>query len=134
MRDLLGRATKRLAALGVAALVLALTASPAFATLAPADPPLATSKNVHLLGHVPGSAAGMNFKGHYAYVSGWSGITVLDIARPASPELVGALPLPVHEKEDVDLCGKTLIVVNDRLAKDLGSVMYVVSIADPTAP
>ena len=76
----------------------------------------------------------MNFKGHYAYVSGWGGITVLDIAQAASPQVVGALPLPHFENEDVDLCGNTLIVVNDREAQDLGSVMYVVSIANPTAP
>ena len=79
-----------------------------------AEPPLAASSNVQLLGHIPGSAAGMNFKDHYAYVSGWAGITVLDIAKAASPQLVGALPLPHFENEDVDLCGNTLLVVNDR--------------------
>src|SRR3954451_18901592 len=131
---MLGRGMKRLAAFGIAALVVAAAAAPASADPAAADPPLATSSDVHLLGHWPGSAAGMNFKGHYAFVSGWSGITVLDIARPASPDVVGALPLPHFENEDVDLCGKTLIVVNDREAKDLGSVMYVVNIADPTSP
>jgi hypothetical protein len=134
MRNLLGRGTKRLAALGVAALVAALNAGPASADLAPADPPLATSSNVHLLGHMPGSAAGMNFKDHYAYVTGWSGITVLDIASPAAPSVVGELPLPHFENEDVDLCSDTLVVVNDREAKDLGSLMYVVSIANPTSP
>jgi hypothetical protein len=136
LRNRLGKRKRltRALALVVGAIALGLSAGPASAGLAPADPPLATSSNVHLLGHVPGSAAGMNFKGHYAYVTGWSGITVLDIAKPASPELVGALPLPHFENEDVDLCGKTLIVVNDRLAKDVGSVMYVVSIADPTSP
>ena len=56
----------------------------------------------------------MTFKDHYAYVSGWGGITVLDIAQADSPQLVGALPLPHFENEDVDLCGDTLIVVNDR--------------------
>ena len=98
------------------------------------DPPLATSSNVHLLAHIPGTAAGMNFKGHYAYVTGWSGVTVLDIAQPQSPRVAGELALPHFENEDVDLCGDTLIVVNDREAKDLGSVMYVVSIANPTLP
>jgi hypothetical protein len=98
------------------------------------EPPLATSSNVHLLDHVPGTAAGMNFSDHYAYVSGWSGITVLDIAQPAAPKLVGELPLPHFENEDVDLCGDLLTVVNDREAKDIGSVMYVVSIANPTTP
>ncbi len=81
------------------------------------DPPLATSSNVQLVAHIPGSAAGMNFKDHYAYVSGWGGITVLDIAKADSPQLVGALPLPHFENEDVDLCGNTLIVVNDREAR-----------------
>src|SRR6185503_6630451 len=98
------------------------------------EPPLATSSNEHLVAHIPGSAAGMNFKDHYAYVSGWGGITVLDIAQADSPQVVTFLPLPHFENEDVDLCGNTLIVVNDREARDLGSVLYVVSIATPAAP
>jgi hypothetical protein len=98
------------------------------------DPPLATSSNVQLVDHIPGTAAGMNFKGHYAYVSGWGGITVLDIAKPASPQLAGVLPLPHFENEDVDLCGNTLLVANDREAKDLGSILYVINIAKPTSP
>src|ERR671931_1412022 len=98
------------------------------------EPPLAASSNVHLIGHIPGSAAGMNFKDHYAYVTGWTGVTVLDIAQPESPRVVGELPLPHFENEDVDLCGDTLIVVNDREAADLGSIMYVVSIANRTSP
>jgi hypothetical protein len=112
---------------------LGLAALPASAQV-PAEPPLAASDNVHVLEHVPGSAAGMNFKDHYAYVSGWGGITVLDIANAASPRPVGDLPLPHFENEDVDLCGNTLIVVNDRVTRDIGSVLYVVSIANPTAP
>jgi hypothetical protein len=99
-----------------------------------AEPPLANSSNVQLLDHIPGSAAGMNFKGHYAYVTGWAGVTVLDISNAAQPRLAGALPLPHFENEDVDLCGNTLIVVNDREVEDLGSILYVVSIANPTTP
>jgi LVIVD repeat len=119
--------------------VLALAGALALSTAIPAaavtpEPPLAASSNVHVLDHIPGTAAGMNFKGHYAYVSGWGGVTVLDIAQPASPRVVGALPLPHFENEDVDLCGNTLIVVNDREAKDIGSVMYVIDISKPTSP
>ena len=48
-------------------LLFALTAVGALASALPAAaqdaPPLATSSNVQLLGHVPRSAAGMNFKG-----------------------------------------------------------------------
>jgi hypothetical protein len=76
----------------------------------------------------------MVFKGNYAYVSGWGGITVLDITKADSPQLAGALALPHFENEDVDLCGNTLIVVNDRATRDLGSILYVVNIAKPTSP
>jgi len=114
------------------ACVALLSAVPASAQVA--EPPLSASSNVHLLDHIPGSAAGMNFKGHYAYVTGWAGVTVLDIANPAQPRLAGALPLPHFENEDVDLCGNTLIVVNDREVEDLGSILYVISIANPATP
>ena len=130
-----GRRLKILASvLALAGAVGALSAIPATGGGLVAEPPLATSSNVHLLAHIPGTAAGMNFKDHYAYVSGWGGITVLDIARADSPQVVGALPLPHFENEDIDLCGNTLVVVNDREAKDLGSIMYVLNIANRTAP
>jgi hypothetical protein len=122
-----------LSLLSALAVVAGLTALPAAAQI-PAEPPLATSSNVHVLSHVPGSAAGMNFKDHYAFVSGWGGITVLDIAKADSPQPVGALPLPHFENEDVDLCGNVLLVVNDREASDLGSIMYVIDISTPASP
>jgi hypothetical protein len=122
------------ALLASATVFAAVTALPAGAQGLPADPPLGTSGNVHLVGHIPGTAAGMNFKDHYAFVSGWGGITVLDIAKADSPQVAGVLPLPHFENEDVDLCGNTLIVVNDREARDIGSVMYVIDISRPTAP
>jgi hypothetical protein len=115
-------------------LIALLAAVPAGAQTPPAEPPLANSSNVHVLGHIPGSAAGMNFKGNYAFVSGWGGITVLDISKADQPEVAGALPLPHFENEDVDLCGNVLLVVNDREAKDLGSIMYVIDISDPVHP
>jgi hypothetical protein len=111
----------------------ALTAVPA-AGQVPAEPPLAASSNVQVLEHVPGSAAGMVFKDNYAFVSGWGGITVLDIAKADSPRPAGFLALPHFENEDVDLCGNTLIVVNDRVTRDLGSVLYVLSVANPASP
>ena len=129
-----GRRHKALLLFAVTAVIGISTAAPAAGQGVAAEPPLATSSNVTLLTHIPGSAAGINFKDHYAYVSGWAGITVLDIANAASPQLVGVLPLPHFENEDVDLCGSTLLVVNDRVTRDLGSILYVVSIAQPTSP
>ncbi|MEA2366706.1 MAG: hypothetical protein QOI32_2218 [Thermoleophilaceae bacterium] len=118
----------------LAGVVGAIAATPAAAQTLPAEPPLATSSNVHVLSHIPGSAAGMVFRDHYAYASGWGGITVLDIAKADSPKTVGALPLPHFENEDVDACGDTLLVVNDRVTRDFGAVMYVVNIANRAAP
>jgi hypothetical protein len=43
-----------------------LIAVPASGGAAIVDSPLAASSNVHLLAHIPGTAAGMNFKDHYA--------------------------------------------------------------------
>ena len=126
--------TNLVAGLGIAAVVAFLAAMPAAGEGVAGVPPLAASSNVQFLTHIPGTAAGMTFKDNYAYVSGWGGITVLDIARADAPTIVGALPLPHFENEDVDLCGNTLIVVNDREAKDLGSIMYVISIANRTTP
>jgi hypothetical protein len=128
-----GRRIKTLTAvLGVATALAVVAAIPAGGVTP--EPPLAASSNVHVVDHIPGTAAGMTFKDHYAYVSGWAGITVLDIAQAASPKVVGVLPLPHFENEDVDLCGNTLIVVNDRATRDLGALMYVVSIADRVSP
>jgi hypothetical protein len=128
------RAKSLAALLGLVAVCAVFQALPAAGQTAVLDPPLSASSNVHLVAHIPGSAAGMTFTDHYAYVSGWGGITILDIADADSPTIAGVLPLPHFENEDVDLCGNTLIVVNDREASDIGSVLYVISIANRTAP
>jgi hypothetical protein len=101
----------------------------------PGVPPLATSSNVHLIGNVPtGPALGMDFKDHWAFVTGPAGLTVLDIAVPASPAIVAVHPLPHFENEDVDLCGNTLVIVNDRATRDVGAVMYVFDVSNPALP
>jgi hypothetical protein len=101
----------------------------------PIVPPLRTSPNVQLVTNVPGSFAGLAFKGHYAYATGWAtGLTVFDISKPEAPSPVGALPLPHFENEDVDLCGNTLLIANDREKDDYGGVLYVINIADPSTP
>jgi LVIVD repeat len=123
-----------LLSLAVTAAGIGAWSAPAASAALALEPPLAASGNVSLVGNIPGTAAGITFKGQYAYVSGWTGIRVLDISQADTPRLVGGLPLPHFENEDVDLCGDTLIVVNDRATRDLGALMYVVNIAIPTAP
>ena len=105
------------------------------AVLVPAPPPLAVSSNVQVLGNVPiGAALGMSFKDHYAFVTGPEGLTVLDIAVAASPTIVSFTPLPHFENEDVDLCGNTLLITNDRAESDIGAVLYAFDISNPALP
>jgi hypothetical protein len=94
-----GRIRGHTSAFLLAVVVVLLTAMPAAGQTLPVEPPLAASSNVHPVGHIPGSAAGMVFRDHYAYVSGWTGVTVLDIAQADSPQLVGELPAaPLRER------------------------------------
>jgi hypothetical protein len=98
-------------------------------------PPLATSPNVQLVTNVPGSYAGLNFKDHYAFATSWAqGLVVFDISTPDAPTPVATVPLPHFENEDVDLCGDTLLISNDRESKDFGGILYVIDIATPSAP
>lgn len=108
--------------------------APTGAVAVPPEPPLGTSPNVTVIDHVPGSVAGLAFKGKYAYASGWDGVTVLDISEAAAPEPVGFLPLPHFENEDVEVCGNTLLVTNDRGTRDYGAVLHVVDVSDPALP
>jgi hypothetical protein len=48
--------------LAVAAVILVAGVLPAAGGSAGLEPPLATSSNVHYLAHIPGAAAGTNFK------------------------------------------------------------------------
>ena len=118
------------ALMGLIALVAAV---PAGAQTPPAEPPLANSSNVHVLGHIPGSAAGMNFKGNYAFVSGWGGITVLDISGGPADARRARFRCPTSRTRTWT-CAATSCSCNDREAKDLGSIIYVFDITTPTHP
>jgi hypothetical protein len=120
------------AALGA---VVAALGSPTADAIGPGVPPLAKSSNVEHLGNVAtGPALGMVFKGNWAFVTGPTGLTVLDISVPAAPVVVAVHPLPHFENEDVDLCGNTVLITNDREARDLGSILYAFDISTPSSP
>jgi hypothetical protein len=102
-------------------------------TLAPDTGPL-SSDNVTLLTTIPGSAAGMRIVGKRAYVTGWAGLTILDIADPAAPKVLSTLPIAHFENEDVESDGKVVLIANDREKENKGGVLYVVDVRDPAAP
>ena len=132
----LGGGIRRFMSLLVVVLAAAAwSAAPAAAQLLPPDPPLSASSNVHLLGHIPGSAAGMDFKDHYAYVSGWGGITVLDIAQADVAAASSARCRCRTSRTRTSTSAATRCSSSTTASRqDLGSVMYVVSIANPTTP
>ncbi|HEX6399577.1 MAG TPA: hypothetical protein VF108_03785 [Actinomycetota bacterium] len=112
---------------------LALGAAPGGAL--PALPSLATSSNVQVLGTVPtGPALGIAFSGTWAFVTGPTGLTVLDISVPSAPAIVATHPLPHFENEDVEVCGDTVLITNDRATRDLGSILYAFDVSTPTSP
>jgi hypothetical protein len=90
---------------------------------------------MELVTNVPGSWDGLVFSGTHAYATGWAlGLTVFDISVPESPTPVGTLPLPHFENEDVEVCGDTLLIANDRGTRDIGGMLHVIDVAEPTAP
>jgi hypothetical protein len=124
---------KPIAVLALTTLVAFLVpVGPSSGQVLPAPPPLAASENVEVLGNIPGSFFGMNFRGDYAFATGATGLTVFDISDPARPSIAGELPLPHFENEDVDLCGDVLIIASDAIHP--AAPLYVIDISDPTLP
>jgi hypothetical protein len=65
---------KPIAVLALTTLVAFLVpAVPSSGQVLPAPPPLAASENVEVLGNIPGSFFGMNFRGDYAFATGATG-------------------------------------------------------------
>jgi hypothetical protein len=102
-------------------------------TLATGTGPI-SSDNVTLVTTIPGSAAGMRVVGKHAYVTGWAGLTILDISTPAAPKVVSTLPLAHFENEDVESDGKVVLIANDRGRENKGGILYVVDVSKPDSP
>ena len=128
------RAMRRTRAIAGLAIALTTVVAAPTATSSPL-PPLRTSENVEYLTNIPGSYAGLAFSGTHAYATGWgTGLTVFDISDPTLPLPVGELPLPHFENEDVEVCGDTVLIANDRGEEDLGGVLHVIDVANPSVP
>jgi hypothetical protein len=102
-------------------------------TLATGTGPI-SSDNVSLVTTIPGSAAGMRIVGKYAYVTGWAGLTILDVSKPDAPQVVSTLPIAHFENEDVESDGRVVLISNDREQANKGGILYVVDVKDPKAP
>ena len=104
---------------------------PAAAQEVPEEP--LVSGNVELVTTIPNAGViGARFRKGVMYVTSVSGLTTYDVSDPANPTVLGTLPLPHFENEDVDLGGNILLISND--AAESTGVLYVIDITDPAAP
>src|SRR3954471_17116806 len=87
------------------------------ASLLPSVASAASSPNVKEVAHIPTLAAAIsiNFIDDTMFVSTVHGIYSYDVSDPASPKLLGALPMYIWENEDVDVAPvrKRLFVSRD---------------------
>ena len=105
-----------------------------------------TSTNIQWLANVPlrgGAVVGVaggrfarmrtttGLKTLFFVTGATTGLTVVDATSPRLPVVIGELPLPHWENEDVDLAGNTLLISVDGAN---GSAVFVIDISDPHAP
>lgn len=104
----------------------------------PVNPGFA-SPNVEYIGTIPLDAPGVGAHlrtdgagRRLLYVSGVPGLSIYDVSSPAEPLLLGHLPLPNWENEDVTVSadGKTALVTE---FMDI-FYLHVVDVSDPTLP
>jgi hypothetical protein len=71
----------------------------------PALRPPHQSENVKAIAHLPemATAISINFIGDAMFVSTVTGVYAYDVANPAAPKLLSALPMYIWENEDVDV-------------------------------
>ena len=117
--------------LAAAVLVIALLPAGALAQ----EPPGRKSGNVAWLASLAEpSVISAHFDGDKMFVSTLRGLSVYDIADPAAPQLIGVLPLPHFENEDVDMdLGRDFVLISNDPTEGKG-ILYVISVADPANP
>ena len=118
----------------LAVLVVSVLAVPAAtAQTLPTIPGTAKSDNVTHLGTIPEPGViGARFRDGIMYVSSTAGLSTWDVSNAESPALLGRLPLPHFENEDVDLGGNILLISND--AAESRGILFVIDISDPKNP
>jgi hypothetical protein len=104
--------------------------------------PVLASTNVELLANIPEAGAiggrfGLVNGTRYFFATGVNGLSVYNAAVPSAPLLVGTLPLPHEENEDVDLSvNRGLVLISeDSVQAQTPGVLYVIDISIlPNAP
>lgn len=119
--------------LSLTVLALALGWGPAGAIV---SVPLVMSDNMELLGQVPDAGAistAFDPDAPIAYVSTLHGVDTYDISDPASPALLGSLPLAIFQNENVKFAKRGEGEDAERFVL-LGSDLYTATPTTPDAP
>lgn len=117
------------------------TATPAGPAIAPIGAGILSSPNVGLVATIPdaGGVGGRFVQADgktYYFTTGYAGLRIFDATNAELPVLVGAMPLPVWENEDVDVSiSRRLVLISvDNTSGNIPGGMYVVSWANPMLP
>src|SRR5947207_71699 len=97
---------RRAIALAVALVTLGLGPQHVSAGTVAATPPAGDiSGNVQFIANIPqvATAISINFIGDTMFVSTVHGLYSFDVSDPANPTMLGALPTPIWENEDMDV-------------------------------
>lgn len=117
------------------------TATPSGPAIAPVGAGILSSNNVGLVATIPdaGGVGGRFVKADgktYYFTTGYAGLRIFDATNAQLPILVGALPLPVWENEDVDVSvSRRLVLISVDNSQGIApGGMYVISWANPAVP
>jgi hypothetical protein len=114
---------------GLAIAALLVLALPLSARFGPSPPPTlepaSAPGNVQVVGHVGGRTDVVAVEGDHVYINEGPALTVLDVANPASPAVVGRIPM---------LGVKDVVVVKDHAYVAGGDGLWAVDVSDPAHP
>ena len=139
------RGRRRTVALAVGLLAVALGPQRVSAETVVTTPPAGDiSSNVHFVANIPqvATAISINFIGNTMFVSTVHGLYSFDVSDPANPQMLGALPTPIWENEDMDVDPVRHLVFlsrDPRLVYGIPSgtfpygAVHIIDVSDPSA-
>jgi hypothetical protein len=82
---------------------------------------------LQLAGQIGGAVSAVAVQGRYAYIGEGSGLTVVSVANPATPAVVGRIPLPAVPA-DIAVSGSFAYVADDE------GGLQIIDVTNPAAP
>lgn len=133
----LRQAYGRRLAIGLLAAGMPATADSLVTYVDPGDAATVSSDNIDYVGTIPVDQPGVGARllrvgrQKRLYVTGVKSLTIYEVSDPANPRVLGHLPLPNWENEDVSVSGDGDTVL---ISEFTGTYMHVIDTSNVTAP